>query len=143
MQYQDEIFQIVSLIVLFGWIPILAFPKWDKSLFVTRSVVAVVLALFYSYGVVHIFNDPSDFMKFSTLDGVYDLFMNKTAVLVGWIHYLAFDLLVGSVILEIGQKKNIRHGFLVSCMVASFMLGPVGWLLFQVILRLQGMKKQS
>lgn len=137
MNYENEVFSIVSLIVLFGWVPMLGFPKWKYSILTARSVVAVILGLFYMYGVFFIFSDPSDFMKFQSLDGLYELFMNKTAVLVGWIHYLTFDMLVGSLILEQGQKKGIKHGWLVPCMVGSFMLGPVGWLLYQGISQLK------
>eukprot|EP00904_Undaria_pinnatifida_P014013 jgi/Undpi1/9742/HiC_scaffold_27.g12198.m1 len=40
------------------------------------------------------------FQKFSTLDGVTSLFVNPAAVLPAWVHYCAFDVIVGNYLVD-------------------------------------------
>lgn len=72
-------------------------------------------------------------MDFGSLSSVMKLFTEENAVLAGWIHYLAFDLLVGMWILD--QNKNLRiHQLLIApCLFGTFMFGPIGFLLFTII----------
>ena len=72
-------------------------------------------------------------MDFGSLESVMALFTEQNAVLAGWIHYLAFDLLVGMWILNQNQKLGVHHLLLVPCLIGTFMFGPIGFLLFIVI----------
>jgi hypothetical protein len=65
---------------------------------------------------------------FATLAGVRALFSNNIAVLLGWIHYAAFDLLVGRWILNDSKKENIKHWFVAPCLFLTMMFGPLGFL---------------
>jgi hypothetical protein len=51
-------------------------------------------------------------------------------LLAGWIHYLAFDLLVGGWEARDSRERGIRHWFVVPCLMLTFLLGPAGWLLY-------------
>jgi len=79
-----------------------------------------------------------DFAQFSTLTGLMSLFQSEQAVLVGWIHYLAFDLMVGLYILDNGQKHQIKHGYLVPCFLFTFFFGPTGLLLYRILRSFHG-----
>ena len=59
---------------------------------------------------------------------------------MGWIHYLAFDLMVGWFIVNDAQKHEINRFLTIPCLLLSFMLGPTGLLLY-LILRLM-LRKQ-
>ena len=74
-----------------------------------------------------------DLSAFGSLDGVVGLFSDPKNVLIGWIHYLAFDLWVGS--WEVGDaiKRGINRWFLLPCLLFTFMLGPVGLLLYLIL----------
>jgi len=76
---------------------------------------------------------PDIFEKFGSLNGVMELFTNKTAVTAGWVHYLVFDLMVGIWEKKNGMKYNIHHLLLVPCFLLTFMLGPLGLLLYLLI----------
>ena len=73
------------------------------------------------------------FESFISLDGVMQLFRNESAVLAGWIHYLAFDLMEGVFIVLNSLKNNIPHLLVIPCLLLTFMLGPVGLLLYMFI----------
>ena len=72
-------------------------------------------------------------MDFGSLESVKVLFTVDNAVLAGWVHYLAFDLLVGMWILDQNKELKINHLLIVPCLLGTFMFGPVGFLLFLLI----------
>ena len=72
---------------------------------------------------------------FSSLDGVASLFANRWLLLAGWTHYLAFDLLVGGWEVRDARERGIPHLLVVPCLALTFMFGPAGWLLYQLIRR--------
>ena len=51
-------------------------------------------------------------------------------LLAGWIHYLAFDLLVGTWEARDSRERGIPHLLLVPCLILTFLFGPAGWLLY-------------
>ena len=51
-------------------------------------------------------------------------------LLAGWIHYLAFDLLVGAWEARDARERGIPHLFVVPSLILTFLFGPAGWLLY-------------
>jgi hypothetical protein len=129
----DSIFQLCSTIALVAWLILLIaspfLPSVDKFLI---GVVIILFAIVYAWLIFQSFTF-SDIEKFNTLDGVMQLFTNKTAVAAGWVHYLAFDLMTGIWIKKNAQKHGISHWVLIPCLFFTFMLGPVGLLLYLII----------
>ncbi len=58
------------------------------------------------------------------------LFGNPWLLLAGWIHYLAFDLLIGSWEVRDARDRGIPHLLLVPCLMLTFLFGPAGWLAY-------------
>ncbi|HEX9932302.1 MAG TPA: ABA4-like family protein [Allosphingosinicella sp.] len=63
------------------------------------------------------------------------LFASDHSLGAGWVHYLAFDLFVGSWIAELGLRHRVPALLLVPCLILTFLFGPAGLLLF-LLLRL-------
>lgn len=129
----DSIFQLCSGIAVAGWlILIIGSPfilEIDKFLI---GIVIVLFCLVYTWLVVSAFS-PDDLKKFGSLDGVMELFRDKTMVTAGWVHYLAFDLLAGCWIKRNSLRHGIPHIVIIPVLVVTFMLGPVGLLLYLFI----------
>ncbi len=129
----DSIFQACSTIALAGWIVLLiASPFWMPF---DKFVIGIIITLFtivYAWLIALSFT-TGDFEKFGSLNGVMELFTNRTAVTAGWVHYLAFDLLTGTWIKKNSIKYNISHWLVIPCLFFTFMLGPVGLLLYLLI----------
>ena len=129
----DSILQICSTIVMAGWIVLLIIsPFWsgfDKFLI---GIIITLFTIIYAWLIFQVFG-PGDFEKFGSLNGVMELFTDKTAVTAGWIHYLAFDLLTGIWIKKNALKYNIHHLVLIPCLLLTFMLGPIGLLLYLLV----------
>lgn len=135
----DFIFQLASQIALPGWLLLMFASNWKWTSRIVVGFIIVALAATYAFLVLPMFS-PEMFSSFGTLEGVMNLFTDPTAVLVGWIHYLAFDLMVGWFIVFDAQREGINRWFLIPCLLFTFMLGPVGFLMY-LLLRLVILKK--
>jgi hypothetical protein len=49
------------------------------------------------------------------------------------VHYLAFDLFIGSWQVEDTPASNIPHWLLLPCLALTFVAGPIGLLLYLVL----------
>jgi hypothetical protein len=70
---------------------------------------------------------------FGSLADVARLFEHRGLLLAGWVHYLAFDLLVGVWIRGEAGRIGLPQAFVVPCLLLTFLFGPVGWLLFMAL----------
>jgi hypothetical protein len=60
------------------------------------------------------------------LTEVARLFENRSLLRAGWIHYLAFDLFIGSWEVRDSQRLGIRHLLVAPCLLLTFLFGPIG-----------------
>ncbi|MEM6726341.1 MAG: ABA4-like family protein [Bacteroidota bacterium] len=123
-------FSLVNTLILLPWALMLFLPKWKWTKTLIYSYIFQVL-LGILYLVWFGMNLSSfDLGAFSEIDQLAKAFSNPELAFIGWIHYLAFDLFVGAWILKDGQEKSIAHWKLIPCLLFSFMMGPVGLLLY-------------
>lgn len=66
---------------------------------------------------------------FGSLGEVRALFANDDALAAGWLHYLAFDLFVGTMIARFGLAAGVHPLLLLVCLPPTFLFGPAGLLL--------------
>ena len=132
----ENIFKIVNLLVLLGWVPLFVFPfsKFTKKL-LDGLFIPFILCFFYVYFLSQTKGLFS--ADFSSLGGILDLFKKSTeeSAAAGWIHYLAFDYLVGCWIVNHSIKKGIPYFVFILPLFFTLFAGPFGLLLF-LILRL-------
>ncbi len=130
----SQIFSLASTTAALQWLLLITLPKWRVTLWLVRySVVPVLLSLIYCIYIAGFFSIPSG--GYSSLQQVRTLFENDSLLLAGWVHYLAFDLLIGFAIIRSSQEKAISHWLVIPCLALTFMFGPVGFLLYQIIQR--------
>lgn len=128
-----EVFSISNTIVLPMWLLMLILPKWKVTRFlIDYKVIPLILSLIYVI-YIGISLKTGGMMDFGSLSSVMELFTKENAVLAGWVHYLAFDLLVGMWMLDQNRKLGIHQLLMVPCLLGCFMFGPVGFLLFIII----------
>jgi len=109
------------------------FPKWKVTRFlIDYKVIPLALSILYAI-YISIAMQMGGGMDFGSLASVMDLFTEENAVLAGWVHYLAFDLVVGMWMLDQNRKLGIHQLLMAPCLFATFMLGPLGFLLFVII----------
>jgi hypothetical protein len=128
----EQIFSIANSIALLSWAVLIVAPRWTVTRRTIRSgAVPLLLSAAYLILIVLFFGRAEG--GFGSLPEVMRLFTNEWAALAGWIHYLAFDLLVGTWEVKDSQERGISHWFVIPCLVLTFLLGPIGFLLYTVL----------
>jgi hypothetical protein len=115
------------------WIYLIAFYHKPETMQRLAGVGVLFLALAYAILLVPGLGQM-DLAAFSTLSGVMSLFTQPEAVLVGWIHYLAFDLFTGIILAHSAQKYGFSRWAMLPIFFFTFMLGPVGFLIYSIML---------
>ena len=67
---------------------------------------------------------------FTSIDGVRTLFSSDVGMVIGWTHYLVFDLFIGAWEARDARRRSFHHGLLIPCLLLTFMLGPIGLLIY-------------
>jgi hypothetical protein len=127
----DAVFGAANGLAMLGWIALAVSParaRWAGAarLFAGR-VVPVLLAV--GYVVLFARNGMAD-GGYGSLDEVRRLFAVPELLAAGWLHYLAFDLFVGSWIAERGAALGLPHLALLPLLALTFLFGPAGLLAF-------------
>lgn len=134
MKLYQTLFTLASRFAIVGWALLIALPMWQYTQTITISIVVIMLSVLYSYlvflGKRH--DDPETKARghFWSLSGVMRLFKSPRVALAGWIHYLAFDLMVGVFILNDAANYDINHWLLIPCLLLTLMFGPAGLLAY-------------
>lgn len=129
----DELFPVVNLVIP-AYLLLAFFPRWKHT-----HTVALITAAFY--GVVYLMSliaintggeQPEG--DFGSLGGLMKLFRNPTVMFAGWVHYIAFDLLVSRGVsldaLDRGASTMVYTVVVVPCMFGCLMFGPVGYIVY-------------
>lgn len=107
----------------------------------TRLVIPALLAIAYGL-LIHTGFAEASGGGFGSIAAVRALFASDSALAAGWLHYLAFDLFVGSWIVADGLDRRIPALLILPCLPLTFLFGPLGLLLF-ILLRLAFQRRQS
>ena len=129
----DQLFSLANLVALVGWILLIALPRQRWVANVAAWAIPGVLAGGYVLIVAMHWIGSSG--GFSSLPDVAALFANPWLLLAGWVHYLAFDLVVGSWEARDARERGVPHLMVVPCLVLTFLFGPAGWLLYLAVRR--------
>jgi len=127
----ERIFSVASVIAAVGWLFLIVVPKRPLALHVAGVFFPLLLALIYLYFIaMHIRGAEGGF---GSLADVAMLFQKRELLLAGWIHYLCFDLFIGSWEVRDSQHNGIPHLVVIPCLIMTFMLGPIGLLFYFAI----------
>ena len=135
----DVLYSIVNTIALVAWIALSIAPYNARIQQGALGGVVVMLAALYAVLFIGSFNGAM-MKELATLDGLMGLFSNKQAVVLGWTHYLAFDLVAGIYIVRNAQTHEVSSRAIIPFLWLTFMAGPLGWLTY-VIFRVLKTKK--
>ena len=123
---EQQIFSLSNLLAMAGWLLLAVLPRRRWTLLASGRVIPGLLAGAYAVIVAAAWGRTPG--GFSTLGAVAQLFDSSWLLLAGWLHYLAFDLFVGSWIVRDAQARHIPHPWLLPLLALTFLFGPVGWL---------------
>lgn len=128
----DTLFQLANPAALLGWM-ILALsplsPLWADR--IAATLIPVLLSIGYTALILAFWSGAPG--GFDSLPNVILLFTDPHVALAGWVHYLAFDLIIGAWIARTARAEGIAHLMVLPCLVLTFLFGPAGFLLFTAL----------
>lgn len=126
-------FSLGGLIAMPGWLALilsLFLPTVRETIWrVTALVIPALLGVAYVLLIAEGFA-AAEGGGFGSIGEVRALFANDAALAAGWLHYLAFDLFVGTWIARRGLAEGVPALLLLPCFALTFLFGPAGLLLF-------------
>jgi hypothetical protein len=127
----EMIYSACSTLAMIGWLALVLAPlNRDYAIPFARGA-ALILAVAYLTQLFTITVPTGG--DFFTLAGVSTLFTAPGNVMLGWTHYLAFDLFIGSWEVEDSKVRGIPHWLVIPCLGLTFMFGPIGLLAYFII----------
>lgn len=129
----SEVFKIVGMLTMPMWVLLILLPKWKVTRFlIDYKIIPIILSVIYAIYIIQALI-VGGMMDFGSLKSVMQLFTVENAVLAGWVHYLAFDLLIGMWIVNQNITLKIHPIILAPCLLGTFLFGPLGFLVFMII----------
>jgi hypothetical protein len=125
----ESTYSFFNAFAFFAWLTLFIAPQSEAVRKILLNLVLLFFAVCYTYLLITTFQLES-IRDFSTLKGLQALFSNEEALLAGWLHYLAFDLLAGITIAKDATKLGFSRYLIPIFLLFTFMAGPLGWLLY-------------
>ena len=137
----EALFSVADLLAMAGWLVLLAsplIPRWSDR--ISGYIIPLLLSVGY---LALILTFPSKGEGgFGSLAEVTDLFSNPNAMLAGWVHFLAFDLLIGAWICRTARRDGVSFWLVAPFLPLTFFFDPAGFLIF-VTVRILGHAKAT
>jgi hypothetical protein len=130
----ESIFTAANFTAMAGWVVLAAGVIFNNALLrdlIAGRVVPALLAV--AYTALILLHWAGSQGGFGSLADVASLFANPWLLLAGWVHYLAFDLAIGSAMARKVFDENLPRLVLVPILPLTFLFGPIGWLGFEAV----------
>lgn len=128
----EILFSVAGLLSMAGWLFLLAspfIPRWSDK--IAGFIIPLILSV--GYVILIVFFPSGGDGGFGSLAEVVELFSQQNAVMAGWIHFLAFDLLVGAWICRTARREGVNFWLVIPCLPLTFLFGPAGFLAFSFV----------
>lgn len=130
-------FSSVSQFAMMGWLILALAPRRPKWL-LQLTGLAMPTLMGIAYGVFILPNMADvEGAGYVSLDAVRALFSDDRLLLAGWIHYLAFDLAVGTYVAWRSDILGLSRIIQLPLLFLTFMFGPIGLMAFVIMVGLQ------
>ena len=139
----DTLFSLGSGLALSGWLALAVSPAGARWTPAVRRYAGRVIPLLLAVAYVALFasNGMGD-GGYDSMAAVQRLLAQPALLAAGWLHYLAFDLFVGSWISERAAALGWPHLLVLPLLALTFLFGPAGLLAF-ALLRMVWQKRRS
>ena len=129
----DLAFRAGNLLALASWIALALSPpsrRWTPRVWqLTGLWVPLLLALAYVALLLGHWGPGG----FGSLAELRQLFERPGLLAAGWLHYLAFDLFVGTWIARDAAQRGLPHAAVLPCLALTFLFGPAGLLAYAAL----------
>lgn len=114
----EVLFSLCFGFVLPGWLLLVLAPRWRWTQRLILLVILPLLAAIYLFLIV---------AHFGKIAGGFESLKTCTTC-AGWIHYLMFDLFVGTWEALDARRLGMPQFLVLPCLLLTFVFGPIGLL---------------
>ena len=125
------LFTFVHVIAFAGWVLLLLGPRGQRTaaiiLYFGVGLLCLAYAVMFATELRSIIG--GDFLS---IEGIRSLFAGDAGIVIGWTHYLAFDLFIGQWIAKDADHKGFSRIAQAPILILTLLAGPIGllaWLL--------------
>jgi len=127
----DLLFSIGNYLVLPFWLLMIALPRWRWTERILRSpLVAAPPALLYAALVLPQVATLFPAIASPQLAEIAALLGTPSGATIAWLHFLAFDLLIGRWAYLDGRERGVSPWLMAPILFLILMFGPLGYLLY-------------
>ncbi len=127
-----ELFTFVHAIALVGWALLLLGPRGPRTAAIILYFGVGLLCLTYAAMFATEFRAIAG-GDFLSIQGIRALFASDAGIVIGWTHYLAFDLFIGQWIAKDADHKGFSRIAQAPILLLTLLAGPIGLLIWLVI----------
>lgn len=136
----NVVFGGVNLAALVAWGLLILAPRWPALLSAILYLAIGGLCALYAVllisvlaGIIPVGTGGGDGADFTSIAGVRAIFGSDIGVVIGWTHYLAFDLFVGLWIARDADAKFFARLIQAPILLATFVAGPLGLVIWLIV----------
>lgn len=125
------LFKIANMSVLPAWALLVFLPRNKVTKFVVHSYLyPTLLGILYLILLITSWGGDGGM---DTLENLKVSFGRDEILVLGWVHYLVFDLFIGAWLVRDSVEKNIKHLIIVPSLLLTLFVGPVGLISYLII----------
>lgn len=129
----DSLFSLLNGWALVGWAALILAPRRPAVLSAILYLGVALLCLAYPVMFAIAVGGGGTSGDFGSIAGIRALFASDAGIVIGWTHYLAFDLFVGLWIARDADAKRISRWVQAPILLATLLAGPIGLLIWLII----------
>jgi len=134
----EMLYYWVNLGVLPFWLILIFFPNSNLSrYFVTSIFPILILSACYIFILYKSYLNSYDFMGnfglYLGVDYLSNLFVDKSYLMMFWVHFVSINLFTGGWIVKDAQKLSINKLLLAIPLIFTYLIGPIGLFLYWLI----------
>lgn len=139
----SAIFLLTNIFTLAGWAMLAALPRRPAVVSIILFACVGLLCLAYLAMFVALFGGLADPVRVAgaaepdladySIAGIRTLFMSDGGIVLGWTHYLAFDLFVGLWVAQDADSKGFGRLAQLPILFLVLMAGPIGLFVWLVV----------
>ena len=137
------LFTLTNGLALFGWAALAFLPRRPAVHALILYGCVAMLCLAYAAMFAAMFGGLADPVRVAgagapdltdySVPGLRALFMSDGGIVIGWTHYLAFDLFVGLWIARDADAKDFSRLAQLPILFVTLMAGPIGLLIWLIV----------
>ena len=128
----SALFSFTNAVALIAWAFLLIGPRGPKTAAIILYFGVGILCLAYAAMFAGQFDQ---FLRTDLIgiEGIRALFATDGGIVLGWTHYLAFDLFIGQWIAKDADHKGFSRWLQAPVLLLTLLVGPIGLLIWLFI----------